>query len=202
MAGLIKRYIWLVAAFLVVLGIWQESILPRIQQTRELERECDQIEASLDTWNYAGQPAKQIVLDQKAHLNSLLNGPLKGRIVDRESLDVDFYAIQELAAQSRLAFQIDTLGINAVNKPDPFAIATTPTGPQVGYRELSVKVEGPFSGVYSFLQELERNKSLLRIERLTVTKQDLAPYDNTVSCKILVRQYFWMTKDGTKKGGL
>ena len=202
MGGLIKRYIWLVAAFLVVLGIWQESILPRIQQTQELETECDQMQTTLDVWDYSGEAAKQDVLDQKEHLSNLLKNSLRKRIVDRASLDKDFHAIPVLAAKSRLVVEIQMLGIGSLNKPDPFAKASTPVGPQIGYRELSVKVEGPFPGVYSFLQELERKQSLLKVERLSITKQESAPYDNGVSCTILVRQYFWINRKSTKGDGL
>jgi hypothetical protein len=196
MGGIVKRYIWLFAAFLVVLGLWRESIFPRIQPTHELAKVCAQMQSTLDMWDQSGRTAKQDVLDQKNHLTKLLEHSLHGRIVDRGSLDNDFYAIRVLAAQSRLVAEIKTLGINALDKPDAFTKASRPVGPQVGYRELSVRVTGPFPGVYSFLQKLERNNSLLKVERFSLTKRKTGPYDNSVSCKILVRQYFWMNSTG------
>jgi hypothetical protein len=196
MGGIVKRYIWLFAAFLVVLGIWRESIFPRIQQTRELVKVCDQMQTTLDMWDQSGKSAKQDVQDQKNHLTKLLEHSLHGRIVDRGSLDNDFHAIRVLAAQSQLVAEIKTLGINSLNKPDAFAKGSRPVGPQVGYRELSVQVTGPFPGIYSFLQKLERNNSLLKVERFSVSKLKGGPYDNSVSCKILVRQYFWMNSKG------
>lgn len=196
MRGIVKRYIWLFAAFLVALGLWRESIFPRIQQTHELVKVCDQMQTTLDLWDQSGRDAKQNVLDQKNHLTNLLGHSLHGRIVDRGSLDNDFYAIRVLAAQSRLVAEIKTLGINSLAKPDAFAKSRRPIEPLVGYRELSVQVTGPFPGVYSFLQKLERNSSLLKVERLSLTKGAIGPHDNSVSCKILVRQYFWTTNKG------
>jgi hypothetical protein len=196
MGGIVKRYAWLFAAFLVALGLWRESILPRIEQTHELAEVCDQMQTTLDIWDQSGMPAKQDVLDQKDHLTKLLKHSLHGRIVDRSSLDNDFHAIRVFAAQSRLVAEIKTLEIHSLNKQDAFTKANRPVGPQVGYRELSVQVTGPFPGVYSFLQKLEGNNSLLKVEQFSVTKQESGPYNNSVSCKILVRQYFWMNGKG------
>ena len=64
MGGIVKRYIWLFAAFLVVLGLWRESILPRIQQTHELAKVCDQMQTTLDLWDQSAQDIGALLKDR------------------------------------------------------------------------------------------------------------------------------------------
>jgi len=159
--------LFIIALTGILVGAWWFDLRPDAQRHEQM---LDQIEAKQAKLDKLQQATKQIG-DLKSEIGDLEKAIslLQSRLPSEKEIDHVLREAWELAE----ANDLQTASIQTLQNPSDRIF--TDQGSAHAEQPVSVQVRGSFSGLYGFLQELERRPRIMRIHEVTLTKADDGP---------------------------
>lgn len=157
-----RELVFLALLFAIPLGMWFFVLKPRNKSIKELELDSTKKEQTLQTLQLARLSAEKRLTDESSELEQTMSR-MQQRLPEPGDSSKILDDISQEVSRLNLVQKIYTpyYPIKAGKRDDVLKVAVLP---------ISLQLEGSFSGIYQFLQKLEKDKRIIHIDQLHIER--------------------------------
>jgi hypothetical protein len=184
-----RELIFVALLFAIPVGMWKMVFTPRQVSEQTQMAEISEKEVTMQQLKIAASAAMTSTEEKTSMLEEAVTR-MRDRLPEKNDLDT---VLEGLSSQAKVN------GLRITNS-SPLSSKTAAVKLKPGQKppppkrflksRRSMNVEGPFLGFYSFLQSLERSRTIVRVAELRISKDGRSKADGTVKVTMTLVLYY------------